>query len=111
METKAISCEKDLMQKIAELKALKARQEEIISEQFKELKESLNIGNVLRESVAHIAADSETRKDLVKIAATTGTNYLIGKVMGTNNSIRRYLGSMLAEKVSNTFIGRLISKF
>ena len=111
METKAISCERDLMQRIAELKALKARQEEIISEQFKDLKESLNIGTVLKESVAHIAADSDTRKDLVKIGVTTGANFLIEKVMGSNNSIRRYLGSMLAEKVSNTFIGRLISKF
>ena len=111
METKAIICERDLMDRIAELRVLKAQQEEIISEQFKDLKESLNIGTVLKESVAHIAADRETRKDLVKIAATTGTNFLIEKVMGSNNSIQRFLGSMLAEKVSNTFIGRLISKF
>lgn len=111
METLVISCEKDLMYRIAELKALKSQQEAIISEQFKDLKNSLNIGTILKESVAHIAADSETRKDLVKIAATTGTNYLIEKVIGSNNSIKRFLGSMLAEKVSNTFIGKMISKF
>ncbi|MES2411872.1 MAG: hypothetical protein V4535_10565 [Bacteroidota bacterium] len=111
METTAIQCEKDLMSRIAELRVLKARQEEIISEQFRDLKDSLNIGTVLKESVAHIASDSDTRKDLVKIGVTTGANFLIEKVMGTNNSIRSYLGSIVAEKVSNTFIGRLISKF
>ncbi|MEO5777464.1 MAG: hypothetical protein ABIQ27_11195 [Flavobacterium sp.] len=110
METTAIACEKDLMDRIAELKILKSQQESIISEQFKDLKDSLNIGTILKESVAHIAADSETRNDLVKIAATTGTKYVIEKVLGSNNSIKRFLGSMLAEKVSNTFIGKMISK-
>lgn len=111
METTAITCEKQLMDRIAELKLLKARQEEIISEQLKDLKDSLNIGTVLKESVAHIAADKETRKNLVTIAATTGTSFLIEKIIGSNSSIKRFLGSMLAEKVSNTFIGKLISKF
>lgn len=110
METAAIECERDLMSRIAELKALKSRQEQIISEQFKDLKNSLNIGTILKESVAHIAADSDTRKNLLKIATTTGTNYVIEKVLGSNNSIKRFIGSMLAEKVSNTFIGKLISK-
>ncbi len=111
METTVISCEKHLMDRIAELKFLKAQQEEIISAQFRDLKESLNIGTVLKESVAHIAADGETRRDLVKIAATTGTKFLIEKVIGSNNNITRFLGSMVAEKVSNTFIGKLISRF
>ena len=110
METTAIACERDLMLRIAELKALKSQQEAIICEQFKELKNSLNIGTILKESVAHIAADSDTRKNLLKIATTTGTNYVIEKVLGSNNSIKRFIGSMLAEKVSNTFIGKLISK-
>lgn len=111
METTAIACEKDLMTRIGELKYLKFQQEVIISEQFRDLKDSLNVGTILKESVAHIAADKETRKDLIKIAATTGTSFLIEKVLGSNNSIKRFLGSMLAEKVSNTFIGKLISKF
>ena len=111
METIAISCENELRERIAVLKVLKAQQGEIISERFKDLKSSLNIGTVLKESVAHIAADKETRKNLVTIAATTGTSFLIEKVIGSNNSIKRFLGSMLAEKVSNTFIGKLISKF
>ncbi|WP_293895575.1 hypothetical protein [Flavobacterium sp.] len=111
MEAKVISCEKHLMDRIAELKVLKAQQEEVISAQFKELKDSLNIGTVLKESVAHIAHDKETRKNLVTLAATTGTTFLIERVIGSNNSIKRFFGSMLAEKVSNTFIGKLISKF
>lgn len=110
MEAIAISCEQDLMKRISELRTLKVQQEAVIAEQFKDLKDSLNIGTIIKESVAHIAADKETRKDLVKIATTTGANFLIEKVMGSNNSIARFLGSMVAEKVSNTFIGNLISK-
>lgn len=110
MEATAISCERDLMARIAELKALKAEQEIKIGEQFRDLKNSLNIGTVIKESVAHIAADKETRKDLLKIGTTMGTNFLIEKVMGSNNSIKGYLGSMLAQKVSNSFLGKLISK-
>ena len=110
MEATAILCERDLMARIAELKALKAEQEAIISEQFKDLKDSLNIGTILKESVAHIAADKDTRKDLLKIGTTMGTNFIIEKVMGSNSSMKGFLGSVLAEKVSNSFIGKLISK-
>ena len=111
MEATVISCEQDLMSRIAQLRALKKQQEETISEQFKDLKDSLNIGTIIKESVAHIAADKDTRKDLLKIGTTMGTNFIIEKVLGSNNSIKRYLGSLLAEKVSNTFIGNMISKF
>ena len=110
MEATTISCEQDLMSRIAELKALKAQQEAIISEQFKDLKDSLNIGTIIKESVSHIAADKDTRKDLLKIGTTMGTNFIIEKVLGSNNSIKGFLGSMLAEKVSNSFIGKMISK-
>lgn len=110
MEAKPISCHGDLLSRIEELKILKANQEATISEQFKDLKNSLNIGTILKESVSHIAADKGTQQGLIKIAASTGTNYLIEKVLGSNNSIQRYLGSILAEKVSGSFLGKLISK-
>ena len=111
MEATVISCEQDLMSRIAQLRVLKKQQEATISEQFKDLKDSLNIGTIIKESVAHIAADKDTRKDLLKIGTTMGTNFIIEKVLGSNNSIKRYLGSLLAEKVSNSFIGNFISKF
>lgn len=110
MEAVTLSCEQDLMNRIAELKALKAQQEATISEQFKDLKDSLNVGTIIKESVAHLAADKDTRKDLLKIGTTMGANFLIEKVMGSNSSIKGFLGSMLAEKVSNSFIGKMISK-
>lgn len=109
METKA--CHATLLSRIEELKLLKAEQEATIKRQFTELKESLTVGSLLKESISHIAEDKDTRKDIVKIAAATGTNYIIEKVLGSNGSIKRYLGSLLAEKVSNSFIGSLISKF
>ncbi len=109
MET-TITCHSSLLTRIDELKILKASQEAIIKEQFDDLKSSLNIGSVLKESISQIASDSDTQKDIMKIAATTGTNYIIEKVLGSNDSVKRYLGSLLAEKVSNSFIGRLVSK-
>ena len=110
MEATVISCDQDLMDRIAELKAIKAEQEARISAQFQDLKDSLNIGTIIKESVSHIAADKETRKDLLKIGTSLGANFIIEKVMGSNNSIKGFLGSMLAEKVSNSFIGKMISK-
>ena len=111
METTAKSWHSTLISRIEELKLLKAQQEAKISRQFTDLKDSLKIGAIIKESVRHIAADSDTRKDIVKIATTTGTNFLIEKVLGSNNSIKGFLGSILAEKVSNTVIGKLFSKF
>lgn len=105
-----ISCDQDLMNRIAELKARKTEQEAQIKDQFNDLKNSLNIGNIIKESVAHIAEDKGTQKGLLQIGATMGSNFLIEKVLGSNNSIKGFLGSMIAEKVSNTFLGKLISK-
>lgn len=110
METSATLCHSDLLSRIDELKLLKAQQEANIREQFQDLKNSLNVGTILKESISHIAEDKETQKDIVKIAATTGTNFLIGKLLGSNSSIKGFLGSLVAEKVSNSFIGKWISK-
>lgn len=110
METSTKLCHADLLSRIDELKILKAEQEATISLQFKDLKNSLTIGSVLKESISHIASDNDTQKDIVKIAATTGANFIIEKLLGRNNSIKGYLGSILAEKVSNSFIGKIISK-
>ena len=57
METKVISCDQDLMDRIAALKIIKAEQEAKISEQFIDLKSSITIGLIIKESVAHIASD------------------------------------------------------
>lgn len=110
MEATRISCDDDLMRRIGELKVLKAEQEARIGEQFNDLKNSLTVGSIIKDSVAHIASDKDTRKDLLKIGTSLGTNFLIEKIMGSNSSIKGYLGSLLAEKVSNTFIGKMISK-
>lgn len=110
MEATTISCQADLLNRIQQLKEKKAEQEASITRQFKDLKNSLTIGTIIKEAVSHIASDKDTRKDLVKIAAATGTNFIIEKVLGSNNSIKAFLASLLAEKVSNSFIGNLISK-
>jgi hypothetical protein len=111
METTARPCRATLLSRMDELRILKAEQEATIKLQFRDIKNSLNIGTILKESISHIAEDKDTQKDIVKIAATTGTNFLIEKILGSNNSIKGYLGSLVAEKVSNSFIGKLISKF
>lgn len=110
MEATTKPCHANLLSRIDELKIIKAEQEATISRQFKDLKDSLNIGTILKESISHIAEDKDTQKDIVKIAATTGANFLIEKVLGSNSSIKGYIGSILAEKVSGSFIGKLISK-
>ena len=100
-----------LLERIEQLMVMKAQQEETISKQFKELVGNINTETILKDSIMHLATDRGTQKDLLKMAASAGTNYVIEKFLGSNNSIKRYLGSLLAEKVSNTFIGNMISKF
>ncbi|MGC4039960.1 MAG: hypothetical protein QM710_03970 [Flavobacterium sp.] len=104
------SCHADMLGRIEELRILKAEQEATISRQYKELKGAFSIGTILKESVQHIAEDKDTQKNLVKMAATTSTNFLIEKVLGRNSSLKGYLASILAEKVSGSFIGKLVSK-
>lgn len=110
MQTTPKPCHASMLSRIDELRILKAQQELKIKEQFQDLKNSLNIGTVLKESINHLAEDKDTQKDIIKIATATGTNYIIEKVLGSNGSIKRYLASLLAEKVSNSFLGNLISK-
>lgn len=100
----------DILLRIEELKVLKAQQEATISMQYSELIGSLNQGTIIKDSIMHFATDKGTQRDLVQMLAKSGTNYIIEKFLGSNNSIKRYLGSMLAEKVSNTFLGSIISK-
>ncbi len=100
----------DILKRIEELKVLKTQQESTISMKYSELLSSLNLGSIVKESIMHFATDKQTQKDLVQMVTKSGTNYIIEKFLGSNNSIKRYLGSMLAEKVSNTFIGSMISK-
>lgn len=109
MEAKS-SCHAAVLSRIDELRILKLEQEAKISHQYKELKSAFSIGTILKESVQHIAEDKDTQKNLVKMAATTGSNFLIEKILGRNSSLKGYIASILAEKVSGSFIGKLVSK-
>jgi len=110
METTAKSCHEALLERITELRSLKLEQEARINEQYKDLKSSFSIGAILKESIDHIANDRDSQKNLVKMAATTSTNFLIEKVLGRSNSLKGFISSILAEKVSSSFIGKWISK-
>lgn len=110
MEATVKPCRASIQSRIEELKLIKEEQKTTISRQFKDLKDSLNVGTILKESIAHIAEDKDTQKNIVTMATTTGVNFLLEKVLGRNNSIKGYIGSLIAEKVSGSFIGKLISK-
>lgn len=110
METSTRSCHANLLSRIDELRALKAEQEIRINEQYKDLKNAFSVGAILKESIQHVASDKDSQKNLVKMAATTGSNFLIEKVLGRNSSLKGYIASILAEKVSGSFIGKLVSK-
>ncbi|MGV3696106.1 hypothetical protein [Flavobacterium sp.] len=110
METATKSCHAALLSRIEELRAMKAEQEIRINQQYKDLKGSFSVGNILKESIDHIANDKDSQKNIVKMAANTGVNFLIEKVLGRNNSIKGYIGSLVAEKISSSFIGKMIAK-
>lgn len=99
-----------LLQRIELLKVLKVQQESTISLQYSELIDCLNPETLLKDTIKHLATDKDTQKNLATVAVKAGTNFLIEKFLGSNNSIKGYISSLLAEKVSNSFIGSMISK-
>lgn len=103
-------CHESLLQRIEQLKVLKAQQEATISRQFSSLVGNINTETILTDSIMGLVTNKETQKKVVNMLTKSGTNYIIEKFLGSNNSIKRYIGAILTEKVSNSFLSSMISK-
>ena len=80
-------CHESLLQRIEQLKVLKAQQEATISRQFSSLVGNINTETILTDSIMGLVTNKETQKKVVNMLTKSGTNYIIEKFLGSNNSI------------------------
>jgi len=103
-ENTKIGSHAELALRIMQLKGEKFQQEEEIKRSFKEFTYTLNPISIVKESIHELAHDKEVQVDILKVGINVGANFLIGKVLGKNNSIKGYLSTMLVQTISSSFI-------
>lgn len=102
---------KELLLKIIQVRQQKEIEENLIEVQFLDLKESLNLQTLVKQSIVNLVTDKNVQTNLAKAAVTFGSDFIIEKVLGSNKSIKGFLGSMIIEKFSGNFLNTIISKF
>ncbi|HSZ73136.1 MAG TPA: hypothetical protein VK750_10715 [Cytophagaceae bacterium] len=94
----------ELRFKLMQLKNLRAEQELELKRGIKELYQSMHPVNLLRSTISEIASDKQVQYDATKIGLNMGSEFLIGKLMGSNTSIKKYIGSLILQKATDYFI-------
>ena len=101
---------KILLLKIETLKAEKANKEMILRNSFQDFASSLNPITIVKDSLHELAKDKTVQVDLAKVGLNLGTNFLIDQTLGKYRSIKGFVGSMLLEKFTTSFINNNSSK-
>ena len=110
MENKEISNYPELLLHIMHLKQEKFRQEDEIKYTIRELIFLFNPLSMVKKGIHDLAEDSQAKFDLAKVGLSMGINLLINRIMHNKGGIKGFIGKMLIEKFSSTFIGNNISK-
>ena len=116
-----ISNYEELTGKIAELDGLKNLQETELQNNLKEVYQSFQLKNLIKNTVKDLASDKQFRQDGLKAATGMATDLVVGRLFNKNNSIRGFITTLLVEKLALpliknnkdkvlTFITDLISK-
>jgi hypothetical protein len=109
MTTKSISNHIELKQRIMQLNFDKYEQEERIKYNLKEIYYSVSLASIAKNTLHELLKDKQVQRDVTKIGLNLGTDYLIGKVLGRNKSVKAYLSSLVLEKISSSFIKNNVS--
>lgn len=104
MENLKITNHSELQFRIMQLKSEKLSQEIELKVKVKEFFYTLSPVSIVKNSLRDLVSDKDVRFDMAKVGLNVGANFLIDKVVGRNRSIKGFLGSLLIEKVSSSFI-------
>lgn len=104
MENIKITNHTQLQLHIMHLKSKKLSQETELKHSVKEFVYSISPIAIMKDSLHSLVQDKEVRMDMAKVGLNIGANFLIDKVVGRNRSINGFLGSLLIEKISTSFI-------
>ncbi|MDB5272409.1 MAG: hypothetical protein JWO58_776 [Chitinophagaceae bacterium] len=91
----------ELRFKIMQLNNLRAQQELELKKSITELYQSMHPVNLLRKSISDLASDKQVKFDAAKIGLNFGSDFLIGKLLGSNTSIKKYLSSLVLQKATD----------
>ncbi|MBC7864686.1 MAG: hypothetical protein IAF38_17060 [Bacteroidia bacterium] len=105
-QTAAITSHAELELRIMQLNLLKAEQEIKIKINVKEIGYSLQPQVLVKKALKNLSGNPEVQQEIGSTGLTLGTNFLIGKLMGKNSSIKGYLASVLMQKVSSYFFAK-----
>jgi len=91
---------KELTIRISQLSDLKDGQEAELRQNVKEVYESFRLKNILKRTVKDLAHDEEFINNSFK----AGANFVIGKLFDKNSSVKRFVTSILLEKLITPLI-------
>ena len=112
----------ELSLRINQLTNLKDAQEIALKNDVKELYQSLQPKNIIKETVKDLANDAEFRGNSFKAIKNVATDFVIGRLFNKNNSVKGFLATLLVEKlvaplIANNknkivdFVTNLVSKY
>jgi len=91
---------KELTLRISQLTDLKETQEAELKHNVREVYEHFRLKNILKRTVKDLAHDEEFINDGFK----AGANFVIGKLFDKNSSVKRFVTSILLEKLITPLI-------
>ena len=94
----------ELRFKIMQLNSLRAEQELELKKDIATLYQSMHPLNLLRNTISEFASDKQVQSDVAKIGINWASDFLIGKLLGSNTSIKKYLSSMVLQKAADYMI-------
>jgi hypothetical protein len=104
MSEVTISNRTELIALIKVLNEEKDKQEAELKKAFEEFAETLNPVNKVKDYLHKLADDREVLNDVLKVAVNFGAGFLINKVAGNRNSLKGFIGTLLADKFLSNFI-------
>jgi len=91
----------ELRFRIMQLNSQREEQELELKKGITELYHAMHPINLLKKMVSDFATDNQVQFNAAKIGLNFGSDFLIGKLMGSNMNISKYLGSLVLQKASD----------
>jgi hypothetical protein len=96
-----IKTHEDLKLRIKHLNLLRREQEISLKNGVSDLYHSMHPINIIKNTLSGLVNDKQVRSDATKIGLNIGSDFLIGKLVGSNVNLTKYFGSMILHKVSD----------
>src|ERR1017187_1114693 len=104
MSRSKIHTYEELTHRITELTTIKDAQEIELKSNVKELYESFQLKNILKNTVKDLANDKGFSQNGFKAATDMATDFIVGKIFNKNNSIKGFITTLLVEKLLTPLI-------